>query len=335
MKHYSHLSISDREEIRSYIDQKRSIRFIARQLQRNPSTISREVHRNTHCKKYFGHSAQRLTYQRARTPRTPRKMQPGTWLWGTVVFLLSEKRWSPEQIAAYLKETYPFDMSKQISHEAIYQAIYVLPRGELRYELIDCLRRKQRYRRKRRFLKEDRRGSCIPELVSIHQRPKEIENREVAGHWEGDLIIGVRRTSAIGTLVERTSRKVLICKLYGRSSLEVTNAFEKRLQGIPDTLRSTLTYDRGSEMSQHREFTKRTHMKVFFCDPHSPWQRGSNENTNGLIRDFFPRGTNFDEISEKQLLHVERLLNERPRKKLGYRTPDEVFSDHLSVALGT
>ena len=324
MKIYSHLSIAEREAIRSYLDQKKSLRFIAQQLQRSPSTISREVSRNTNRKKYFGHSAERLARTRSSTPRRIRKMEQGTWLWNTVVGLL-HKKWSPEQIAAYLKQTYPLDMEKQISHEAIYQAIYVLPRGELRYELINCLRRKQRYRRKRRYLRDDRRG-CIPDIISIHDRPESVESREIPGHWEGDLIIGIRRTSAIGTLVERTSRKVLICKLHGRSSLHIIDAFEKRLQQVPASLRSTLTYDRGSEMAQHKEFTKRTQMKVYFCDPQSPWQRGSNENTNGLIRDFFPRGTNFDDVPEEELLYVEKLLNERPRKKLGYRTPNEVFS---------
>lgn len=331
MKSYSHLSIAERETIRSLLDQKKSIRFIARTLNRNPSTIGREVQRNTNKQKYFAHSAQRLCRERKSTPRRQRRMQPETWLWNEVVRLL-HLRWSPDQIAVYLKETYALDMSKHISHEAIYQAIYVLPRGTLRTELTTLLRRSQRYRRKRRYLREDRRGQ-IPDIVSIHDRPADIETRLIPGHWEGDLVMGKFNTSAIGTLVERTSRKLLICKLDGRTSLDVIAAFERRLNELPRALRSTLTYDRGSEMAQHKEFTKNTNMTVYFCDPQSPWQRGSNENMNGLIRDFFPKGTNFDDVTEKELLHVERLLNERPRKKLGYRTPDEVLSDHISVAL--
>jgi IS30 family transposase len=333
MKPYTHLSISERETIRSYLDQQKSIRFIAYQLHRNPSTISREVQRNINRKKYFAHSAQRLALRRMCLPRRRRKVQPGTWLWDEVVRLL-HLRWSPDQIAEHLRQTYPWDMTKQISHEAIYQAIYVLPRGELRWELTQCLRQSHRLRRKRRHLRDDRRGQ-IPDMISIHERPEEIETRTMPGHWEGDLVVGKGRTSAIGTLVERTSRKILICKLHGRSSLDVVAAFENRLKALPPSLRSTLTYDRGSEMSHHKQLTERIDMKVFFCDPQSPWQRGSNENTNGLVRQFFPKGTNFNEVTEKELLYVEKLLNERPRKKLGYRTPDEVFSDHISVALGS
>ena len=239
MQHYLHLSIVEREEIRSYLDQRKSIRYIARKLSRSPSTIAREVHRNTNRSKYFAFSAQRLCNERKCIPRKQRRLVPRTVLWDLVMEKLS-LRWSPDQIAVHLKETYPLDMTKHISHETIYQAIYVLPRGTLRAELIDCLRRNQRYRRKRRYLRKEKRGQ-IPDMVSIHDRPKEIESRKIPGHWEGDLIIGKSKTSAIGTLVERTSRKVLICKLTGRTSADVIAGFERRLNELPAVLRLTLT----------------------------------------------------------------------------------------------
>lgn len=335
MKHYKHLSASDREEISRGLAQGKSLRGIAKELQRSPSSVSREIRRNIRPKTgiYRAVSAERSAKRRLEIPRRQRFLQADSWLWETVVELLRLK-WSPDQIAEHLKETYPQDMEKHISHEAIYQAIYVLPRGTLRTELTDCLRQSHRHRRKRRYLREERRGQ-IPDMVSIHDRPEEVESREIPGHWEGDLVVGKYNTSAIGTLVERTSRKILICKLEGRTSADVVQAFEKRLKELPPTLRSTLTYDRGKEMTNHKTLTENIRIKVFFCDPQSPWQRGSNENTNGLVRQFFPKGTDFSEVSEAELLHVERLLNERPRKKLKYLTPDEVFSHHLSVALGS
>lgn len=338
MKHYKHFSELERELISRSLSQYKSIRIIANELGRSPSSISREIRRNAPLSfagrpLYFGYSAQRRARKRTRKPRRVRKLQPGTVLWKKVLEKL-RKKWSPDQIAVHLKETYPDDVTMHVSHEAIYQAIYVLPRGTLRKELTDCLRRSHRHRRKRRYLRNDRRGP-IPDLVSIHDRPEEVEDRKIPGHWEGDLVVGKYNTSAIGTLVERTSRKILICKLKGRKSKDVIRAFEKRMKGFPQSMRETLTYDRGSEMSKHKTFTKRTNIKVFFCDPQSPWQRGTNENTNSLVRDFFPKGTDFSKVSEKALLHVETLLNERPRKCLQYRTPDEVFSSHLSVALGS
>lgn len=334
MQKYSHLSASDREEISLGLAQEKSIRCIAQELHRSPSSVSHEIRRNRRPKNgfYRAVSAERSAKKRLCIPRRRRRLRTGTWLWDEVARLLRLK-WSPDQIAVHLKETYPLDMEKHISHEAIYQAVYVLPRGTLRRELTDCLRQSHRHRRRRRHLREDRRGQ-IPDMVSIHDRPAEVESREIPGHWEGDLIIGKYNTSAIGTLVERTSRKILICKLAGRTSNDVVLAFEERLRALPAALRSTLTYDRGKEMMQHKKLTENIQLKVFFCDPQSPWQRGSNENTNGLVRQFFPKGTDFNEVSEEELLHVEKLLNERPRKKLQYLTPDEVFSSHLSVALG-
>ena len=334
MKHYRHLSVAEREEISLGLALGKSIRTIAKELRRSPSSIAREINRNLHPNTtyYRATSAQKFATKRRRKAGRTRKMRSGTWLWDEVVRLL-RKRWSPDQIAAYLKETYPLDVKKHISHEAIYQSIYILPRGTLRTELTDCLRRSHRQRRKRRYLRAQR--GQIPNLVSIHDRPKDIESRIIPGHWEGDLIIGKYHTSAIGTLVERTSRKVLICKLEGRTSKEVVTAFIHRLQELPISLRASLTYDRGKEMAYHEKITKMISTQVFFCDPYSPWQRGTNENTNGLIRDFFPKGTDFSTITAKELHNVEMLLNDRPRKCLQYRTPNEVFFSHLRVALGS
>jgi len=333
MKHYNHLSASEREEISRGLAQDKSMRCIAIKLNRNVSSIIREIKRNRRPKNgiYRAVSAQRTAENHLKMPRRPRKLHSGSWLWSEVESLLRQQ-WSPDQIAAYIKETYPLDVEKHISHEAIYQAIYVLPRGTLRKELTDCLRRSHRHRRKRRYLRQDRRGQ-IPDMVSIHDRPKEVESREIPGHWEGDLIVGKYNTSAIGTLVERTSRKILICKLDSRTSNDVIHAFEKRLKNLPCSLRSTLTYDRGKEMTEHQKLTMHAKIKVFFCDPQSPWQRGTNENTNGLVRQYFPKGTDFTNVSEEELLFVEKRLNDRPRKCLRYLTPDEVFSSHLSVAL--
>ena len=213
MKHYRHLSASDREEISRGLAQEKSVRSIAKDLRRSPSSVSREIRRNIRPKTgiYRAVSAQRVAQKRREIPRYIRRLHPGTGLWDEVVLLL-RLRWSPDQIAVHLKETYPLSMEKHISHEAIYQAIYVLPRGTLRMELTDCLRRSHRHRRKRRYLRQERRGQ-IPDMVSIHDRPDEVESRKIPGHWEGDLIVGKYNTSAIGTLVERTSRKILICKL--------------------------------------------------------------------------------------------------------------------------
>lgn len=328
MKSYTHLTDLEREEISRSLSQGKSLRSIAAALKRSPSTISREVRRQKETI-YQAVLAHRRAKRRASVPRKARKLQPGTPLW-LVVEPLLRLRWSPDQIAVHLCRTYAQDM--QVSHEAIYQAIYVLPRGTLRQELIDSLRRSHRHRRRRRYLRQDLRGQ-IPNMVSIHERPEEVESRIIPGHWEGDLLIGKHHTSAIGTLVERTSRKVLICRLEGRTSDDVINAFERRIMEMPPHLRQSLTYDRGKEMTEHEKLTERTKLKIFFCDPQSPWQRGTNENTNSLVRDFFPKGTDFSVISEEELLAVERKLNDRPRKCLEYRTPDEVFFSYVPVAL--
>ncbi len=212
----------------------------------------------------------------------------------------------------------------QVSHESVYTYIYVLPRGALRKELIAYLRQGTRGRQRRKR-STDERGK-IPNMVSIRERPKEVESRTVPGHWESDLIVGMRHASAIGTLVERTTRTTILVPLKAKDASTVRKAFARAVKRLPKEAFLSLTHDRGSEMYEHELFTKDTKVHVYFADPHSPWQRGTNENTNGLVRDFFPKGTDFNQVSVAQLKRVQRLLNERPRKTLDWKTPKEAFT---------
>jgi transposase, IS30 family len=331
MRTYTHLSVVDRETISKGLSAKLSLRTIASTLGCHVSTVSREIGRfQSEGEQYRAVLAEKRSLKRRRTPRRARLLSVNFWLWHHV----EEKirlQWSPQQIEDRLVQDYPLDMEKRISHETIYRFLYVLPRGTLRKELIDCLRQSHRHRRKRRYLKEQR--GQIPNLVSIWDRPADVEAREIPGHWEGDLVIGKYNRSAIGTLVERTTRMTLLCKLEGRTTEEVTLAFEKKLMGLPFSLRMTLTYDRGKEMTNHEIFTQNTKTKVYFCDPQSPWQRGTNENTNGLLRQYFPKGTDFTTISQEEIDQVEERLNGRPRKCLQFLTPHEAFTSYLRVAL--
>lgn len=328
---YTHLTAVDRETISKGLSSGFSLRRIAKSLRCNVSTVSREMSRSGGSREdYLAVTAEKHSRKRRRLPRRPRLLAEHSWLWEHVQDKLRLK-WSPQQIEDRLLQDYPLDMDKRVSHETIYRFLYVLPRGTLRKELVDCLRQSHRHRRKRRYLK-DQRGQ-IPNLVSIWDRPADVEAREIPGHWEGDLVIGKYNRSAIGTLVERTTRMTLLCKLEGRTTEEVTLAFEKKLMSLPFSLRMTLTYDRGKEMTNHEIFTQNTKTKVYFCDPQSPWQRGTNENTNGLLRQFFPKGTDFTTISQEEIDHVEGLLNGRPRKCLQFLTPDEAFTSYLRVAL--
>jgi IS30 family transposase len=238
---------------------------------------------------------------------------------------LLAQRWSPAQIAAHLKRQFPDEEAMQVSHESIYTYIYVLPRGELKKELRSYLRQHHRVR-KHRTGQRDRRGQ-IPDMISIEERPAEVADRSVPGHWEGDLIMGKDHQSAIGTLVERTTRTVILVHLQNKDAESVRTAFAKELLKVPSQLAKSLTYDRGSEMSQHRLFTEQTRIQVYFAHPHAPWERGTCENTNGLIGDFFAKGTDFGAIPRRELKRVQQLLNERPRKVLDWRTPAEAFAD--------
>jgi IS30 family transposase len=237
--------------------------------------------------------------------------------------------WSPEQIAHHLKKTYP-DITMQVSHETIYTYLYTLPRGELRKKLISYLRQGARGRQNRKR-DSDRRGT-IPNIVSIHERPKEVASRTVPGHWESDLIIGKNHQSAIGTLVERTTRTTILVPLKAKDALSVRKAFAHTVKRLPQEVFKSITHDRGTEMHQHELFTKDTQVQIYFADPQSPWQRGTNENTNGLIRQFFPKGTDFSTISTGELKYVQRLLNQRPRKTLNWETPEESFAKLFGIS---
>lgn len=241
-------------------------------------------------------------------------------------------RWSPKQIAEELKTLYADDNHMRVSHETIYSHIYVLPRGALKKELLSYLRQQKTYRRrkgKNRPRNDEKRGH-IPEMISIEERPKEVASRIVPGHWEGDLILGKWKRSALGTLVERTTRTTILVPLAGKDAESVRQSFAREMKHLPQEMKLSLTYDQGVEMSQHKQFTKDTAVKVYFAHPGHPWERGTNENTNGLIRQFFPKGTDFHQVSKREIKHVQRLLNGRPRRALGYRKPYEVFNELIN-----
>ncbi|MGH8632163.1 MAG: IS30 family transposase [Burkholderiales bacterium] len=339
-REYVHLTPLERDYFGQALARGETLRTIARQLQRCPSTLSREYQRNRQPQGYSPMLAQTLASARATQARRARKLHRAGPLWRTVHRLL-RRRWSPEQIAGHLRRYYPLDMTQRVSHETIYRAIYILPRGALRRQLIACLR--QQHRRRDRHA--DRRGqhTKIPNLVPIAARPEEVTERQVAGHWEGDLLMGRRNQSALGTLVERQSRYLILARLPGQTAPAVRQGFARRLRRLPASLRKTLTYDRGAEMAEHEALTRSVQIRVYFADPHSPWQRGTSENTNGLLRQYLPKGTDLSGISQRTLNRIASQLNTRPRRVLGFATPQEVFEQHLReslfspthVALGT
>jgi len=241
-------------------------------------------------------------------------------------------RWSPEQIARELKRLYPDNMEMRLSHETIYRYVYVLPRGSLKKELLLYLRQQKLYHRrtgKNQPRNEEKRGQ-IPEMISIEERPKEVEKRTIPGHWEGDLILGKWKRSALGTLVERTTRTTILVPLLNKDAVSVRKAFAQEMKKVPQQMKLSLTYDQGREMSEHKLFTKNTKIKVYFAHPGSPWERGTNENTNGLIRQFFPKGTEFDKVSRTEIKQVQDMLNGRPRKSLNWEKPYEVFDELIN-----
>jgi len=247
-------------------------------------------------------------------------------LWRIVRYYLF-RNWSPEQIAKRLVLLYPNDMTMHISHEAIYDYIYILPKGTLRKRIIKHLRRNHINRRKKNYAVG--KSGSIQQYLSIEERPKEVADRIIPGHWEGDLMIGARNASALGTLVERTTRMTFLVKLPNQDARVVRKAFAEEFRLLPEGFKKTLTYDKGSEMAQHKLFTKDTNMAVYFAHPHSPWERGTNENTNSLIRQYYPKGTDFSKISLLKLKKVQNELNDRPRKTLGWHTPHEKFAELL------
>lgn len=314
----SALRIEERELISRGLVAGRSIRSIAAELGRAPSTISREIGRNGGQQLYRATSAHDAAKQRARRPKVC-KLAVHPRLRGAVVSKL-KRYWSPEQISAWLKGSYPDMPEMHVSHETIYQTLFIQARGLLKKELMKHLRTSRRMRRSRNAHDRGKLTPVPQDMVSIAERPPEAEDRAVPGHWEGDLIEGSKDTY-IATLVERATRYVLLVKVRNKTADEVARQLSKEMQKLPDELKKSLTWDRGTEMTKHREFSVATGVPVYFCDPQSPWQRGSNENTNGLLRQYFPKGSELSAHSQAHLRKVARELNERPRKTLGWATP--------------
>ncbi len=329
MGFYSRLSFAEREEISRALAAGSSLHSIAEELGREVSTISRECRRAGRSRwTYRAGEAQREAFWSARAPRTPRKLEKNPQLKMYVLNKLREE-WSPQQIAKRLLEDYPTDQTMRICQETIYQYLYVLPRGELKKELLKGLRQKPRYRRTRIVTQETARLRKIPGMISIEERPAEVADRSVPGHWEGDLIVGPGHRSALGTLVERKTRLVLLVPLKRKDMISVRKAFARTIRRLPAQMAKSLTYDQGSEMRDHKRFTLDTNMTVYFAHPHSPWERGTCENTNGLLRQYFPKGTDFNRVSLDQIRHAEKRLNTRPRNVLNWRTPSEAIHQLL------
>ncbi len=318
------LSLDERIEIQVGIDQSRSLRAIAAELGRAPSTVSREVRSHGGRRGYKAIAAHRQAERAARRPK-PAKLASVELASEVEARLL--RWWSPEEIAAKLRLEFPDRPEMWVSHETIYKSLYVQGRGELRRELHRCLRSG---RAQRRHQGRTATPGKIPAMVMISERPAEIEDRAVPGHWEGDLIIGANNRSAIGTLVERSTRFVMLLHLPKDHTAEaVRDAMSAKICTLPDALRGSITWDQGSEMAQHAQFTTDTDIPVYFCDPHSPWQRGSNENTNGLLRQYFPKGTSLRRYSAADLDAAADSLNNRPRETLNWQTPAERLNELL------
>lgn len=317
------LSHSEREEISRGVVVGLSLRAIARQLDRAPSTISREINRNGGLKRYRANQADTAAWHRAQRPK-PCKLAGNRQL-GRLIASKLQCYWSPEQIAGWLKKAHAGNERLQVSHETIYRSLFIQARGVLKRELVQYLRTKRVTRRPQKTSLKGQGLGQITEAVSIRERPASVEDRAVPGHWEGDLICG-SGNSFIATLVERHTRYVMLAKVSGKDTEAVINALIKQSQKLPNELYQSLTWDRGSEMADHQRFTLDTDIQVYFCDPSSPWQRGSNENTNRLLRQYFPKGTNLSVHSQAKLNAVARQLNERPRKTLGFDTPAERFN---------
>ena len=316
------LTLAEREEISRAVAVGYSIRLMAISLDRAPSTISREIKRNGGPGCYRASQADQAAWDRARRPkRCKLVLHP---VLAQRVAQKLRRHWSPEQIAGWLKRSYPDDTGCQVSHETIYRTLYIQSRGALKKELLAHLRRTRAMRRSRHHTQKTDDHGRITGTVSISERPATVEDRAVPGHWEGDLLFG-SKNSQIATLVERQTRYVMLVKVASKDSETVVNALIKRARQLPKELYRTLTWDRGSEMADHRRFTLATDIQVYFCDPQHPWQRGTNENTNGLLRQYFPKGLDLSSVSQSKLNAVARELNDRPRKTLGYETPTERY----------
>lgn len=329
---YHRLCDQDREEISRGLALKETYQQIAHRIGRSTSTVSREV--GTHRAKtgYRAYTATRRSMQAATLRRTGKSILVQRPALLAYVIAGLTKHWSPQEIVKRMQQEYPTDMAMRISHESIYQYIYVLPRGALKTLLITALRQERAYRRthNKRSTSEEKRGK-ITHMLSIEERPQEVEDRSVPGHWEGDLILGKYKRSAVGTLVERTTRYTILVPLKKKDAQSVRKAYVRAFKTLPKELTKTLTYDQGKEMSEHHQFTIATGIQVYFAHPGSPWERGTNENTNGLIRQYFPKGTEFDTVPPQEMKRVQRELNDRPRAVLDYAKPNEVIQQLVAL----
>jgi len=317
------LTLCEREEISRGIASDLSMRAIATQLGRSPSTISREIKRNGSYDNYRATQADQVAWDRAHRPKLCKLA--GNRSLSRIVAAKLQLNWSPEQIAGWLKNEYPGEEHNHVSHETIYRSLFVQARGALKKELLQYLRSQRTIRRSKHSSLKKKGLGQIANMASIRERPASVEDRAVPGHWEGDLIVG-SKNSYIATLVERHSRYVMLAKVKNKDTESVVSALIKQSKKLPDELYKSLTWDRGKELADHRRFTMETNIDVYFCDPSSPWQRGSNENTNGLLRQYFPKGTDLSVHSQAKLNAVARQLNERPRKTLEFETPASRFS---------
>lgn len=341
MNKYYHLSPEERALIMIKYNQGSSIRSIGYLLNRSPSTICREIKRNltAQTSRYCAATAARQYKDRRKLSVKPKKLMPNTLLYNKVKEWLVYKQWPPEQISGTLKHYYPEQKDMQISHETIYGCIYTHPKGGLKKLMIHSLRQ-SKSKRGARGSKNSNYSTIQPEENQlIHHRPEDINERKIPGHWEGDLIAGSQNKSCVGTLVERRTGYLILSKMKSKSALDVRQGFEQRMKKIPEFLRLSMTYDRGSEMAQHATMANNLKMSIYFADPHAPWQRGSNENTNGLIRQYLPKGADLSHCTQNDLDNIAWLLNTRPRKRFGFKTPQDIMKQILiennkSVALG-
>jgi len=317
------LTLREREEISRGIAAGQSLRSIATTLGRAPSTVSREINRNGGRRRYRANKADQCAWDRAHRPKTCKlALNPAL---ARIVAEKLQLQWAPRQIAGWLKHTYPDDETYQVSHETIYKTLFIQARGALKKDLLQHLRKTRAMRRSRHHTQKTDNHGRITGAVSIRERPASVEDRAVPGHWEGDLVMG-SNNSQIATLVERHTRYVMLVRVHSKDTKTVINALIKHAHKLPRELYKSLTWDRGKEMADHQRFSLDTDIKVYFCDPQSPWQRGSNENTNGLLRQYFPKGMDLSNVHQNRLNAVARRLNERPRETLNFRTPAERFS---------
>lgn len=322
------LTLAEREEISRGVATKRSIRQIAAQLGRAPSTVSREITRHGGAYTYRAAEADAQASQRARRPKLCRLARH--LMLQRVVARKLTLDWSPEQIAGWLKREFPDQDTMRVSHETIYRSLFIQARGVLKKELMDHLRSRRRMRRSRYTSTEGQPRGQIIDGVSIRDRPADIHDRAIPGHWEGDLMAG-SQNSHIATLVERRSRFTMLVKVRGKDTASVVTALSQHVRTLPVALRRSLTWDRGMELAQHKQFTLATKVQVYFCDPQSPWQRGTNENTNRLLRQYFPKGTDLSCYSQVDLNTIALRLNQRPRKTLGFQTPADILAGGVAL----